>query len=83
MMEISYSGIKFHNKNICRKPGVANRNKAVRERSCPALLMAARWNFNTEHEALSSLEDSASFFFCCRKKYKVRYQPVRNGVNPP
>ena len=30
MMEISYSGIKFHNKNIYRKLGAANRNEAVR-----------------------------------------------------
>ena len=30
MMDISYSGIKFHNKNIYRKLGAANRNEAVR-----------------------------------------------------
>ncbi|MDO4413605.1 MAG: LuxR C-terminal-related transcriptional regulator [Erysipelotrichaceae bacterium] len=31
IMEISYSGIKFHNKNIYRKLGVTNRNEAVRK----------------------------------------------------
>lgn len=30
MLDISYSGIKFHNKNIYRKLGAANRNEAVR-----------------------------------------------------
>jgi DNA-binding CsgD family transcriptional regulator len=37
MMEISYSGIKFHNKNICRKPGAANRNVAVRRAIMPGI----------------------------------------------
>ena len=31
MMDISYSGIKFHNKNIYRKLDAANRNEAVRK----------------------------------------------------
>ena len=31
ILDISYSGIKFHNKNIYRKLGVTNRNEAVRK----------------------------------------------------
>jgi len=44
MMDISYSGIKFHNKNIYRKLGVTNRNEAVRK----AFLLGISEAGNTE-----------------------------------